>query len=202
MLVLISEGTGEQTLVNWFTWKSGGSIQSNSIFLLKPTKVSSPVLRSQDLIIVMPFFLVLLRFALIKFKGWSAAQLASAAKSAHVTPLLFDLHWLPISSWIQCSHLLPHCLLYNSSILLWVASSLLTSLSLLSLRSSVFWGWARGPWERDPFNALVPSSGTLFLSLLGIPLHSLLLSQTPNPTSSLLHGLICHVLLFPTNPSL
>ena len=192
MLILITEGTGEQTVVNRLTWKSGASIQSDSIFFFKPTKVSAPVLCSQGLIIVMPFFRALLRFTLIKFKGWSAAQLTSAAESAHITPLLFDLHWLPISSWIQCSHLLPHCLWYNSSILLWVASFLLTSLSLLSLRSSVFWGWAGGPIVWNSLPLLVRHSSS-FSSL----------SQNQNPASSLLHGLICHVLLlFPTNPSL
>ena len=40
-----------------------------------------------------------------------------------------------------------------------------------------FLGWAGGPWGRDPFNTLDLCSGTPFLSLSGIRLHSLLLSQ-------------------------
>ena len=31
----------------------------------------------------------------------SARLICKASKSAHITPLLFDLHWLPISSRIQ-----------------------------------------------------------------------------------------------------
>ena len=31
----------------------------------------------------------------------SARLIYQASKSAHITPLLFDFHWLPISSWIQ-----------------------------------------------------------------------------------------------------
>ena len=53
---------------------------------------------------------------------------------------------------------------------------------------SVFLGWAVGPWGRDPFNALDPCSGTPFLSMSGICLHSLLLSQNWKPISSLLHA--------------
>ena len=41
------------------------------------------------------------------------------------------------------------------------------------LGSSVFIGWAEGPWGRDPFNTSDLWSGTLFLSLSGICLHSL-----------------------------
>ena len=46
------------------------------------------------------------------------------------------------------------------------------------LASSVFLGWAEGHWGRDPFNTLDLCSGTPFLSLSGIRLQSLLLSQT------------------------
>ena len=41
----------------------------------------------------------------------------------------------------------------------------------------MFLGWAEGPWGRDPFNTLDLCSGTHYLSLSGIRLHSLLLSQ-------------------------
>ena len=41
------------------------------------------------------------------------------------------------------------------------------------LGSSVFIGWAEGPWGRDPFNTSDLWSGTLFLSLSGICVHSL-----------------------------
>ena len=45
------------------------------------------------------------------------------------------------------------------------------------LASSVFLGWAGGPWGRDPFNISDLCSGTHFLFLSGIRLQSLLLSQ-------------------------
>ena len=40
------------------------------------------------------------------------------------------------------------------------------------LGSSMFLGWAEGPWGRDSFSALDLWSGTSFLSLSGIHLHS------------------------------
>ena len=66
---------------------------------------------------------------------------------------------------------------YSSSILLSVASSLYSlSLSLFAqlwtLASSVFQGWARRPWGRNPFSTSDLQSGTppppLSLSLSGI----------------------------------
>ena len=86
-------------------------------------------------------------------------------KSAHITPFLYDLHWLPISSWIQykiafiCFHIvsctapayLPKLLhLYSPS----------CSLRSAADTSSVFLGWAGGPWGRDPFSTLDLCSGT------------------------------------------
>ena len=50
-----------------------------------------------------------------------------------------------------------------------------------TFRYSIFLGWAGGPWGRDPFNTLDLSSGTLFLSVSGIHLHSLLLSRNEKP---------------------
>ena len=38
----------------------------------------------------------------------SAHLIYKAPKSAHITPLLFDLHWLLISSWIQYKLSLIH----------------------------------------------------------------------------------------------
>ena len=68
----------------------------------------------------------------------SARFIYKASKSAHITPLFFDLHWLPISSRIQnSSHLLPHYLWYSSSIPLRVALPLLSfSFSSFGLRYS------------------------------------------------------------------
>ena len=55
------------------------------------------------------------------------------------------------------------------------------------LGTSVFRGWAGAPCGWDPFNTLDLWSGTLFHSLSGILLHSLILSQNWKPISSLLH---------------
>ena len=55
------------------------------------------------------------------------------------------------------------------------------------LASSVFLGWADGHWRRDPFNTLDLCSGTPFLSLSGIRLHSLLLSQNRKPICSVIY---------------
>ena len=64
----------------------------------------------------------------------SARLIYKASKSADITPLLFDLHWLPISSRIQYKIALT-CF----SIPLRVASSLLSlSFSSFSLRYSDF----------------------------------------------------------------
>ena len=49
-------------------WRSGGSVQSGSIFSLKPPKLSFPLLFSLGLITVMLSLLTRFRFSLIKFK--------------------------------------------------------------------------------------------------------------------------------------
>ena len=106
--------------VNLLTWRSGGSFQSDSMFLLKPSKLM--------------FSLLLVKFK--KVINCSACLICKAHKSAHITLLVYDLHWLPISSQIRYKialYLLPHCLWYSSSIPLWAAPSLLLLLSLLSL---------------------------------------------------------------------
>ena len=69
------------------------------------------------------------------------------------------------------------------------------------LGHSVFLGWTGEPWGRDPFNTSDLSSGTLFLSLSGIRLHSLLFSKIWKATSTFCI-LICRILSFHyTNPS-
>ena len=149
---------------------------------LKPSKVPFPVLFSLVLVIVMLSLLALLGFFFIIFKDWSFAQLAlsNVSKSpkwpnyAHITPLLFALHWLPIGSQIQyrialtCFHIVSGTAPPYFSELLSLLS--LGSLSLLSLGSSVFWGWV-GLLGRDLFSTLDLWSGTLFLVLSGILLH-------------------------------
>ena len=65
---------------------------------------------------------------------------------------------------------------------------------------SLFLGWAGRTWGRDPFSTSDLWSGTLFLSLSGIFLHSLSLSQsklTIHPSSSsLLHWYWFSVVFF------
>ena len=108
----------------------------------------------------------------------SARLIFKVPKSAHITPFLYYLHWLPISSRIQykmaliCFHIVSGTAPPYLSELL----HLYTLLFALFARPR-FLGWAGGPWGRDPFNTLDLCSGTPFLSLSGIRLHSLLLSQ-------------------------
>ena len=76
------------------TWRSGGSVQFDSIFLLKPPKLSFPLLFSLGLIIIMFYLLALLRFSLIKLKvmNFSARLICKAPKSAHITHLRFPIY--------------------------------------------------------------------------------------------------------------
>ena len=127
------------------TWRSGGSVKLDSIFRLKPPKLSLSLLNSLALIIVMLSLLALLRF-LIPI-NYSARLICKAPKSSHITPLLCDLHWLPISSQIQykialiCFHIVsgtapPHFFwLLNLTLLLVLAQI---------LGYFVFLGWAGG----------------------------------------------------------
>ena len=84
--------------------------------------------------------MALLGFSLIKFRviNCSARLICKAPKSVHITPLLYDLHWLPISSWIQykitlnCFYIVsgtapPYLSLYSPSCSLCSASDLLCS---------------------------------------------------------------------------
>ena len=136
--------------------------------LFKPPKLSFPLLFSLDLINVVLFLLAVLRFSLIKFREWSAAQLTSSSKLLSLpTSLLYFMistaHWLPISSRTQkqsSSHLLSHCLWYSSdppylSQLLHLYSfffAVFTQPQILG--SSMFIGWAERPWGTDPFTTL------------------------------------------------
>ena len=156
--------------VSLLTWRSGGSVQSDSIFLLKPPKLSFPLSSSQGLIILMLSLLALLRVFLIKFKEWSTAHLATFSKFLNLPTVLF---YFTISTGYQSqpdsiqnsSTLLPHCLWYSSSIPLRVTHlySPCSFRSASDTRASVFLGWAAGPWGRDPFNTLDLWSGTPFL---------------------------------------
>ena len=108
----------------------------------------------------------------------SARLIYKASKPAHITPLLFDLHWLPISSQIQYKIALTFFHIISGT-----ASPYLSELLHLYsppryLRSAsdtqIFRvpRCAGGLLGRDPFSISDLSSGTLFLSLSGMPRHS------------------------------
>ena len=89
----------------------------------------------------------------------SARLIYKASKSVHITPLLFDVHWLLISSRIQykialtCFHIIsgtapPHLL----ELLHLYSSRSLHSAQILGF--SVSQGCAGGLLERDPFSIL------------------------------------------------
>ena len=72
------------------------------ITVMAKTMLSSIV--SPGLITVMLSLLVLFRFSLLKIQrliNCSAHLIFKVPKSAHITPFLYDLHWLPIGSQIQ-----------------------------------------------------------------------------------------------------
>jgi len=113
----------------------------------------------------------------------SARLVYKAPKSAHITPLLFDLHWLPISSRIQYKIALSVSTLSLVQPL-HTSLSCFTSVLLLFvfvqpqiLKFSVSQGCAGGLLGRDPSCISDLSSGTLFISLSGMPCHSPLSSQ-------------------------
>ena len=128
----------------------------------------------------------------------SAHLIFKVPKSAHITPFLYDLHWVPISSQIQYKIALI-CFHIVSGTVRPYLFPLLHLYSPRSLRSAADTRIFRVPrmgrrtLGRDPFNTLDLCSETPFLSLSGIRLHSFLLSQN----LKLLCILICHV----TNPS-
>ena len=93
--------------VNLHTWRWGGSVQCDSIFLLKPPKLSFP------------------QVILDKIQRLSSARLIfKVPRSARITPFLYDLHWLPIIRRIKnkiahiCFHIVSGtALLYLSELL-------------------------------------------------------------------------------------
>ena len=108
----------------------------------------------------------------------SARLIYKASKSAHITPLLFDLHWLPISSRIQyktaltCFHIISGTAPPYLSELLHLYSP--SRSSSFSLRYSDFpcpKGVQEDSWGYIYFSISDLSSGTLFLSLSGMPPH-------------------------------
>ena len=91
------------------TWRSGGSVQSDSILLLKPSKLSFPLLFSPGLIIIMLCLLSSPQVLLDKIQrviNCSARLIFKVPKSAHITPFLYNLHWQPDS--IQNSYICIH----------------------------------------------------------------------------------------------
>ena len=144
---------------------------------------------------------------------------------AHITPLLFALHWLPIGSWIQYRIALTCFLVvsgsgtyYSSSIPLQCASSLYKLLHLYSASHSfclesntpiflVLRIGKRTPGKRCfQINTSVLSRGTkfsVFFFLSGILFHSLLLIQAKTENRPLLFCILILLVLLPsTNPSL
>ena len=113
----------------------------------------------------------------------SARFIYKASKSAHITPLLFDLNWLPISSWIQYKIALTCFHIISGTAPPFTSPSCFTSVLLVLfvqpqiLGFSVSQGCAGGLLGRDPFSISDLSPGTLFLSLTGMPRHSPLSSQ-------------------------
>ena len=83
------------------TWRSGGSDQSDSIFLLKPLNLLFLPLFSLDFIIVL-LSLQVLSDKTQRVMNCSARLICKTPKSVHVTPLPFDRHWLPVSSRTEC----------------------------------------------------------------------------------------------------
>ena len=113
----------------------------------------------------------------------SARLIYKASKSAHITHLHFDLHWLLISSRIQykialaCFHIISGTAPPFLSELLHVYSPSRSLRSHSDTRIFRVPGVCRRDLGRDPFSISDLSSGTLFLSLSGMPRHSPLSSQ-------------------------
>ena len=78
-------------------------LEIRRIGLIRQSELSFPLLFSLGLIIAMLSLLALLRFSSIQSRviNCTARLIHKAPKSAHITPLRFDLHWLPISSRIH-----------------------------------------------------------------------------------------------------
>ena len=146
-------------------------VQSDSILLLKLTKLSFPLL----------FFLSSLDYSqslldkIQRVINCSARLIFKAPKCAHITPLLFSLHWLPVSSQIQYKIicLLPHCVSTAAPYLFELLHLYSPSCSLcLSLCTQGLLCSKDGLAERS-FQYIGPVIWNVFLSLSGIPLCSL-----------------------------
>ena len=90
------------------------------------------------------------------------------------------------------SHLLPHgfCFLHTS-LSCFISTPLFTLFAQSQmLRYPMILGWAGGPWGERSFQYIGPVSGTLFLSLSSIRLHSLHSKLKTNLSSSV----YCHFL--------
>ena len=147
--------------------------------------VATKLLFSLGWISVMISLLALLRLSQINFRvtNCSARLICKAPFSAHITPFLFELHWLPVSSRIPYKMVLTCFRIFlvqflHTSLSCFTFTLLLAFFAHLPiLGSSVFLGWVGGPLVRHPFSTSDPSTGTLFLSLSGILLHCVLFSQ-------------------------
>ena len=75
----------------------------------------------------------------------SARLIYKASKSAHITPLLFDLHWLAVSSWIQYEIALTCFHIVSGTAPPYVSKLLYLSSSSPSLRSASYTWTFCGP---------------------------------------------------------
>ena len=161
-------------------------------FLLKPRRLSIPLMFSLSLIIVMLSLPTLPRFSWVKFRAWSTAHLALSAKLLNLPTWLYYSSPLATNqqpgSVQNSSCLLACCLRYRSFIHLLDALSLLSSLSLLSLELldlPCSDDWQEVP--REIFSIHRTCYQKLVLSLSGIPLHCLKTKNQP--------PLLCHFFL-------
>ena len=195
--------------VNWLVWRAGGSVQSDSIFLLKlPELISSLVLSGLDYCsAVFAGSPQVLLDKIQRVINCSARLVYKAPKSAQMTPLLFDLHWLSINSWIQyktaltCSHIVSGTApLYLSELLHLYSPS-------RSLRSAADTRIFRVPrvcrrtlWERS-FQYIGP---VIWNSLPFSVRHARSLSSFKSKLKTHLfssaYGFIIFFLLFPSSP--
>ena len=168
-----------------FTWRSG---RSNSIFF-KPLKlVSSLIISRLDYCNALLAGSHVLLDKIQRVINRSARLTCKAPKSALITPLFYDLHWLPISSRIQykialiCFHIVSGIAPSDFSELLRLSSPPRSLRSASDTPIFRFLRISRRTLGRDPFNTSDLWSGTLFLCLSLSSFKSKL-----KPTSSLLH---------------
>ena len=114
--------------------------------------------------------------------NFSACLICKAPKSAHITPLLYDLYWLPIRSRIQCKIALICFHIVSGTVPPFLSELLHVWCASLSLQSASDTRIFRVPrmgkrtlWERS-FQYVGPLIWNS-LPLSGIRLRSLLLSK-------------------------